>query len=69
MEYAALRRSISEAEKGSARARRADRRDEVLTSLAPLRPGDVIEVPSGKFAGYAVVSTRAPPGTSRAPTC
>ena len=51
MEYAALRRSISEAEKGSARARRADRREEVLTSLALLRPGDVIEVPSGKFAG------------------
>ncbi len=61
MEYAALRRSISEAEKGSARARRADRREEVLTSLALLRPGDVIEVPSGKFAGYAVVVD---PGTT-----
>ena len=61
MEYAALRRSISEAEKGSARARRADRREEVLTSLALLRPGDVIEVPSGKFAGYAVVVD---PGTA-----
>ena len=61
MEYAALRRSISEAEKGSARARRADRREEVLASLAALRPGDVIEVPSGKFAGFAVVVD---PGTA-----
>ncbi|MGI8645287.1 MAG: DEAD/DEAH box helicase [Nocardioides sp.] len=55
MEYAALRRAIGDAEKGTAKARRADQREEVLTSLAALRPGDVIEVPSGKFAGYAVV--------------
>ena len=38
-----------------ARARRADRRDEVVASLEALRPGDVIEVPAGKFAGLAVV--------------
>jgi ATP-dependent RNA helicase HelY len=55
MEYADLRRRISEAEKGAARARRADRREEALESLRTLRPGDVIEVPTGKFAGYAVV--------------
>ena len=55
MEYARLRHQISDLEKGAARARRADRREEAVTSLEQLRPGDVIEVPSGKFAGYAVV--------------
>ncbi|GAB2862794.1 DEAD/DEAH box helicase [Nocardioides pacificus] len=55
MEYAGLRRAINDAEKGAARARRLDRRDEALTSLSRLRPGDVISVPTGKYAGYAVV--------------
>ena len=53
-----LRRSRRRA----ARARRADRRDEALDSLARLKPGDVIEVPAGKFAGFAVVID---PGLSR----
>src|SRR4029077_6795893 len=61
MEYAALRHRISELEKGAARARKADRREEVLNSLARLHRGDVIEVPAGKFAGFAVVLD---PGTS-----
>ncbi|WP_182523361.1 DEAD/DEAH box helicase [Nocardioides dongkuii] len=55
MEYAALRRRISDVEKDANRARKADRRDEALESLRALRPGDVIQVPTGKFAGYAVV--------------
>ena len=55
MEYAALRQRVSELEKGAARARKADRREEVLHSLARLHRGDVIEVPGGKFAGFAVV--------------
>ena len=55
MEYAELRRRIGEAEKGASRARRADRREEAIESLRALRPGDVIEVPTGKFAGFAVV--------------
>ena len=53
--YARLRRRISEVEKGAARQRRVGRREEVLAALAALRPGDVIVVPAGKFAGYAVV--------------
>jgi ATP-dependent RNA helicase HelY len=61
MEYARMRQRISELEKGAAKARRADRREEAVTSLEALRPGDVIEVPTGKFAGYAVVID---PGTS-----
>jgi len=55
MEYAGLRRRISEVEKGASKARRADRREEAIESLRHLRRGDVIEVPTGKFAGYAVV--------------
>jgi ATP-dependent RNA helicase HelY len=55
MEYAQLRRRISELEKGASQARKADRRDEVIESLRSLRKGDVIDVPTGKFAGYAVV--------------
>ncbi|WP_205472307.1 RNA helicase [Nocardioides sp. SYSU D00038] len=55
MEYAGLRRRISEVEKNASKARRADRREEAVASLEALRPGDVIMVPTGKFAGYAVV--------------
>ncbi|MFC6152466.1 DEAD/DEAH box helicase [Nocardioides yefusunii] len=55
MDYAALRRSISEVEKDAARARRNDRRAEAMASLRQLTTGDVIEIPAGKFAGWAVV--------------
>ena len=37
---------------------------QVIASLEALRPGDVIEVPGGKFAGMAVVID---PGTTRGP--
>ncbi len=55
MEYAGLRRRISDVEKGAVKARRVDRREEAIESLRHLKRGDVIEVPTGKFAGYAVV--------------
>jgi ATP-dependent RNA helicase HelY len=55
MEYAGLRRRLSDTEAQVARSRRADRRAEVLASLDRLRPGDVIEVPAGRFSGLAVV--------------
>jgi ATP-dependent RNA helicase HelY len=55
MEYSALRRRLSDAESAQARHRRADKRDAVLASLESLRPGDVIEVPAGRFSGMAVV--------------
>ncbi|HET7356609.1 MAG TPA: DEAD/DEAH box helicase [Nocardioidaceae bacterium] len=61
MEYSTLRRRLSDAESAAAKARRADRRDEVVASLEALRPGDVIEVPAGRYAGMAVVVD---PGTS-----
>ena len=55
MQYAAMRRKISDLEKGAARERRQDRREEAIASLGRLRPGDVIHVPAGKFSGLAVV--------------
>ena len=55
MEYAALRREVGDLEKSAAKERRSDRRAEVVESLRRLRVGDVIDVPAGKFAGFAVV--------------
>ncbi|MBO9521049.1 MAG: DEAD/DEAH box helicase [Nocardioidaceae bacterium] len=55
MAYARLRHRLSETEAGLAKARRADRRTAVIDSLEALRPGDVIEVPSGRYAGIALV--------------
>ncbi|TWH03892.1 ATP-dependent RNA helicase HelY [Nocardioides sp. J9] len=55
MEYAGLRRRISELEKEASKVRRQDRRSEAEASLERLRPGDVIVVPVGKFAGPAVI--------------
>ena len=55
MEYARIRHRISTVEKDASRARKADRRQEAMESLRRLKVGDVIDVPTGKFAGYAVV--------------
>ncbi|MGN6132676.1 MAG: DEAD/DEAH box helicase, partial [Nocardioidaceae bacterium] len=55
MEYSRLRRRLSDVEASMAKARRADRRNEIVASLEALRPGDVIEVPAGRFSGMAVV--------------
>ncbi len=55
MEYAGLRHRLSETEKNLVKSRRADQRQEVIDSLESLRPGDVIEVPGGRFSGMAVV--------------
>lgn len=55
LEYAGLRRRISDLEKDAVRSRRADDRADAVASLGRLKPGDIIAVPSGKFAGLAVV--------------
>ena len=69
MEYAALRRRISDVEKGAARERRQDRRHEAMESLAKLRPGDVIMVPCGQVLRLRRGHRPRPrPGTSRGPT-
>ncbi|WP_119730588.1 DEAD/DEAH box helicase [Thermomonospora amylolytica] len=55
MEYAALRRRLSDREAELARERGAARKAEAVRSLERLRPGDVIVVPAGRRAGLAVV--------------
>src|SRR5699024_135617 len=55
MEYAALRRALSDRESALAKNRSALRREEALESLEKLRRGDVIHIPSGRFSGHAVV--------------
>ncbi len=55
MEYSTMRRRLSDLEASLAKARKSDRRDEVVASLESLRPGDVIEVPTGRYSGMAVV--------------
>ncbi|MFZ0141484.1 MAG: DEAD/DEAH box helicase, partial [Aeromicrobium sp.] len=55
MEYAALRRELSDLESSGSRARRAAERDQVVQSLTSLKIGDVINVPAGRWAGLAVV--------------
>ncbi|MBT2211847.1 MULTISPECIES: DEAD/DEAH box helicase [Actinomadura] len=55
MEYAALRRRLSDRESEMSRERSSARRAEAAKSLEHLRPGDVILVPSGRRSGLAVV--------------
>ncbi|MFC5187835.1 DEAD/DEAH box helicase [Actinomadura harenae] len=55
MEYAALRRRLSDREAELSRERSVSRRAEAARSLEHLRPGDVILVPSGRRSGLAVV--------------
>ena len=53
--YLALLTDLAAAEKEIARAGASRRRDETARDLAELRRGDVIEVPTGRRAGLAVV--------------
>ncbi len=53
--YADLRHRVGRLEKESARARSAARTAEAAISLEALRAGDVINIPSGRRAGFAVV--------------
>jgi ATP-dependent RNA helicase HelY len=55
LEYAELRRKISDREKTLAKQNTAARRANVADSLEKLRKGDVIAVPAGRRAGLAVV--------------
>lgn len=55
MEYANLRRRLKDLEQSASRKRRSAHADDVAVSLARLRPGDVIAVPAGRWAGWAVV--------------
>jgi len=55
MEYMELRRELKDLESRGSKTRRAARREEVADSLRALRPGDIIDVPSGRWAGVALV--------------
>ncbi|HEX6877160.1 MAG TPA: DEAD/DEAH box helicase [Nocardioidaceae bacterium] len=67
MEYSAIRRRISDLEGSLAKSRRSDQRDEVVASLEALKPGDVIEVPAGRYAGMAVVVDPGAPSDREGP--
>jgi ATP-dependent RNA helicase HelY len=54
-EYAEQRRRLSEREKALSKGATAARRAATADSLAALRPGDVVSVPTGRRAGLAVV--------------
>ncbi|MCW2942219.1 MAG: hypothetical protein JWN00_5204 [Actinomycetia bacterium] len=55
MEYAALRRALSDRETELSRERSTARRDEAAKSLERLRPGDVVLVPAGRRSGVGVI--------------
>ncbi|MFF2652316.1 DEAD/DEAH box helicase [Streptomyces sp. NPDC058045] len=54
-EYAQLRRDLKDRETELARQGAAQRRAQAAAALEKLKPGDVIHVPTGKFAGLALV--------------
>ncbi|MER7046333.1 DEAD/DEAH box helicase [Streptomyces jumonjinensis] len=54
-EYARLRRELKDRETDLAKQGAAQRRAAAAVSLERLKPGDVIHVPTGKFAGLALV--------------
>ncbi|AYN36656.1 RNA helicase [Streptomyces albus] len=54
-EYAALRRRLKDRENELARQGALQRRAAAASALEKLKPGDVIHVPTGKFAGLALV--------------
>jgi ATP-dependent RNA helicase HelY len=66
--YAGLREEIRQVEKGQAKARAAAQRAQAGESLERLRVGDVIRVPAGRRAGYAVVVATSRGSPSHAPT-
>ncbi|WP_377642554.1 DEAD/DEAH box helicase [Oryzobacter terrae] len=54
-QYAELRRRLADAEKDGAKSRSASRRAEAAVAMENLRIGDVIRIPAGRRAGWAVV--------------
>jgi ATP-dependent RNA helicase HelY len=54
-EYARIRRELADAEKAGRKAKAASRRAEAAISMEALRVGDVIRIPAGRRAGWAVV--------------
>jgi ATP-dependent RNA helicase HelY len=67
MEYAAMRRRLTDAERGVSRGRASAQRAAARRVLATLRRGDIIHVPSGRRAGLAVVLNPPPAGAEFSP--
>ena len=67
MEYAQLRRQLTEAERGASRGRASAQRAAALRALGALRRGDIIRIPSGRRAGMAVVLAPPPASDVSAP--
>ena len=55
MQYAQLRRRLTDAERGASRGRASAQRAQARQMLSTLRRGDIIRVPTGRRAGLAVV--------------
>jgi ATP-dependent RNA helicase HelY len=54
-EYATLRRELSDVEAAAARERRRYRQEETAAVVTALRVGDILDIPSGRSRGLAVV--------------
>jgi ATP-dependent RNA helicase HelY len=54
-EYLALRSTIAEREADLSRASSGARRAEIVSALERLKPGDLVELPTGRRAGHVVV--------------
>jgi ATP-dependent RNA helicase HelY len=67
MEYAEMRRRLTDAERGNSRGRASAQRAEARRLLTTLRRGDIIHVPSGRRAGLAVVLNAPPAGGEFSP--
>jgi ATP-dependent RNA helicase HelY len=67
MEYADMRRRLTEAERGQSRSRASAQRAEARRVLTTLRRGDIIRVPTGRRAGLAVVLNPPPAGDEFSP--
>jgi len=55
IEYAKLRRELSDLESGASKTQAKQRRAALAQSLSALSPGDVLMVPAGRAPGHAVV--------------
>ena len=67
MEYAAMRRRLTDVERGASKGRASAQRAEARRVLATLKRGDIIRVPSGRRAGLAVVLNPPPAGNEFSP--
>jgi ATP-dependent RNA helicase HelY len=66
--YLAIRHELSHRESEQSRQRSAARQAEAVASLGQLRRGDIIQVPSGRRAGIALVLESPPPPAPHSPS-